>query len=78
MPPLVHVGDPLRNIAPCASCHGGIDQKLGSPWLEGMSHAYLAAQMRAFAAGTRRNDAHAMMRNVARQMKPEEIESVSR
>lgn len=77
-PPLIHVGDPLRNIAPCATCHGGIDQKLGSPWLEGMSHAYLAAQMRAFASGARRNDAHGVMRNIARQMRPDEIEAVAR
>src|SRR5262249_40584675 len=33
VPPLVKVGDPMRNIAPCASCHGGMDQKLGAPWL---------------------------------------------
>ena len=77
-PPLVNVGDPLRNIAPCASCHGGIDQKPGSPWLEGMPQAYLVMQMQAFARGERRNDAHGVMRNVARQMKPQEIEAAAR
>ena len=77
VPPLVTVGDPLRNIAPCASCHGGIDRKPASAWLEGMPHAYLAAQLRQFATGGRRNDAHGVMRNVARQMRPEEIEAVS-
>jgi cytochrome c553 len=76
-PSLVHVGDPMRNIAPCASCHGGIDHKAGSPWLEGMPEAYLAEQLREFANGTRRNDAHGVMRNVARQMKPAEIAAVS-
>ena len=40
-PALVRVGDPLRNIAPCISCHGGIDHKLGAPWLEGMPKDYL-------------------------------------
>lgn len=78
VPGVVAVGDPMRNIAPCASCHGGIDKKPGSPWLEGMPQAYLAAQMRAFAAGTRRNDPHGVMRNIARQMKPEEIEASAR
>lgn len=78
VPALVSVGDPLRSIAPCASCHGGIDRKFGSPWLEGMPQAYLAAQMRAYAEGTRRNDAHGVMRNVARQMAPEEIDAVAR
>jgi cytochrome c553 len=77
VPPLVKVGDPLRNIAPCSACHGGIDRKPGSPWLEGMPQAYLADQLRQFAAGTRRNDAHGSMRNVARQMKPQEIDAVS-
>lgn len=37
-PPLVR--DPMRNIAPCASCHGGINHKLGAPWLEGMPAGY--------------------------------------
>ncbi|MEJ5991058.1 c-type cytochrome [Ramlibacter sp. PS3R-8] len=78
VPALVNVGDPMRNVAPCASCHGGIDQKPGSPWLEGMPHAYLAGQLKAFAAGERRNDGHGVMRNIARQMKPEEIEATAR
>ena len=43
LPALVRVGDPLRNIAPCISCHGGVDHKLGTPWLEGMPQEYLAA-----------------------------------
>ena len=47
LPALVRVGDPLRNIAPCISCHGGVDQKLGAPWLEGMPKDYLVAQLNA-------------------------------
>ena len=78
VPALVRVGDPMRNIAPCASCHGGIDQKPGSPWLEGMPDAYVQAQLRAFAAGERSNDSHAQMRNVVRQMAPAEIAEVAR
>lgn len=77
-PALVKVGDPMRSIAPCASCHGGIDKKAGSPWLEGMPAAYLELQMRAFASGERRNDAHGIMRNIARQMTPEEIAATAR
>jgi cytochrome c553 len=45
LPALVRVGDPLRNIAPCIACHGGVDQKLGAPWIEGMPQDYLAAQL---------------------------------
>jgi cytochrome c553 len=77
-PALVRVGDPLRNIAPCASCHGGIDRKLGAPWLEGMPRQYLADQLTAFASGTRRNDSHAQMRNMARYMSAREIDDVAR
>lgn len=76
-PTLVAVGSPMRGIAPCASCHGGIDQKPGSPWLEGMPQAYVAGQLQAFASGQRRNDPMGVMRNVARQMTAPEIDAVS-
>jgi cytochrome c553 len=77
VPALIRVGDPLRNIAPCATCHGGIDRKFGTPWLEGMPKQYLVDQLRAFASGARRNDSHAQMRNMARHMTREEIEQVA-
>ena len=68
---------PLRNIAPCISCHGGIDQKLGAPWIEGMPKAYLVLQLTAFRGGTRHNDGEAQMRNVARAMTDAEIDEVA-
>lgn len=77
LPVLVRVGAPLRNIAPCISCHGGVDQKLGAPWIEGMPKDYLIAQLRAFRAGQRGNDSEAQMRNVVRAMTDAEIEEVS-
>lgn len=77
LPALVRVGAPLRNIAPCVSCHGGIDQKLGAPWIEGMPKDYLVAQLKAFRGGQRRNDAEAQMRNVARAMSDAEIDDVA-
>lgn len=77
LPALVRVGDPLRNIAPCISCHGQVDQKLGTPWLEGMPKSYLVAQLAAFKSGARRNDALAQMRNMVRAMTPEEIDQVA-
>jgi cytochrome c553 len=76
-PALVRVGDPLRNIAPCIACHGGTDHKLGAPWLEGMPKEYLVVQLKDFQAGTRHNDSHAQMRNMSRQMLPNEIEQVA-
>jgi len=77
VPPLVKVGDPMRNIAPCASCHGGIEQRLGTPWLEGMPKDYLVEQLAAFASGERRNDSHAQMRNMARALTKKEIDEVA-
>ena len=77
VPALVRVGSPLRNVAPCASCHGGIEQKFGAPWLEGMPRAYLMSQMEAFASGTRRNDSMGQMRNMARPLSRSEMEQIS-
>jgi cytochrome c553 len=76
-PGIVVHGAPMRNIAPCAACHGGIDNKPGSAWLYGLPAAYTKAQMRAFADGTRRNDIDGVMRNVARNMTPEEIDAAA-
>ncbi|MFC0132652.1 c-type cytochrome [Massilia eurypsychrophila] len=77
LPALVRVGDPMRNIAPCISCHGGVDQKLGAPWLEGMPKNYLVQQMQLFKTGERRNDAQLQMRNVVRAMTADEIDAVA-
>jgi cytochrome c553 len=77
IPAIVQNGDPMRNIAVCGSCHGGIDNKTSSPWLDGEPASYIAAQLRAFATGARRNDINEQMRNVARQMTPEEIDAVA-
>ncbi len=76
-PDIVSHGAPMRNIASCASCHGGIDHKAGSPWLEGMPAAYTRAQLQAFADGTRHNDISEQMRNVARNMTREEIDAAA-
>lgn len=77
LPALVRVGDPLRNIAPCISCHGGVDQKIGTPWIEGMPKDYLVGQLRAFKSGERRNDSQAQMRNMARLMSEQEMDQVA-
>jgi cytochrome c553 len=77
-PPIVAIGAPMRNIAPCGSCHGDLDTKAGSPWLGGQSAVYIKAQLHAFASGARHNDISQQMRNVARQMTPEEIEAAAR
>jgi cytochrome c553 len=72
-PALVRVGDPMRNIAPCISCHGAKDGKTGAPALEGEPNAYLVDQLNAFAHGSRKNDANSAMRNEARLLTAAEI-----
>ena len=74
---IVVYGAPTRGIAPCGACHGSLDNKTGSPWLEGQSAVYLKAQLEAFASGQRRNDISAQMRNVARAMTPAEIDEAA-
>jgi cytochrome c553 len=76
-PALVRVGDPMRNIAPCASCHGSADRKPGAPSLGGEPKSYLSAQLTAFATGARKNDANADMRSVARQLTQAGMDSVT-
>ena len=67
----------MRGIAPCGSCHGSLDNKTGSPWLEGQSEAYMKAQLQAFASSERRNDISQQMRNIARGLTPQEIEAAA-
>jgi cytochrome c553 len=73
-PRIVQIGAPMRNIAPCASCHGESEQKTATPHLEGQSETYLRSQLRAFADGSRKNDINGQMRNIVRRMSREEIE----
>ena len=63
----------MRNVSTCSSCHGITNAKLGTPWLDGQSAVYIKAQLQAFASGTRRNDISEQMRNIARQMTPDEM-----
>ena len=74
---IVVTGAPMRNIAPCGACHGDLDNNAGSPWLGGQSAVYIKAQLQAFAANRRRNDISQQMRNIARQMTPEEIDQAA-
>ena len=70
---LIEVGDPIRGIAPCASCHGPLGITPGAPGLRGQQRAYLELQMQSFKDGNRRNDISKQMRSVANQLTGEEI-----
>jgi cytochrome c553 len=78
LPQIVASGAPTRGIAPCGSCHGDLELKVGATWLGGQPNDYLHAQLQAFASGARRNDIGEQMRNVARAMTAEEIDAASR
>ena len=77
IPRIVADGAPMRNIAPCGACHGELSAATGAPWLEGQPAVYLRAQLEAFASGARHNDIDEVMRNVARGMTQQEIDSAS-
>ena len=76
-PSIVAEGAPLRNIPPCGACHGALEAKIASPWLGDQPAAYVKAQLLAFASGARHNDIEQQMRNIARNMTPQEIEEAA-
>ena len=78
IPRIVINGAPMRGIASCGSCHGGLDNKLGSPWLEQQPEPYIQSQLQAFASRERHNDIGQQMRNIARRMTPEEMADAAR
>jgi cytochrome c553 len=77
-PQIVANGAPMRGIAPCGSCHGALEVKVGAAWLAGQPSDYLHTQLQAFSSGARHNDIGEQMRNVARAMTAEEIDAASR
>jgi len=76
---LVELGDPNRNIPPCAACHRpGSGGPIETPILSEQGRDYLAQQLRMYASGERRNDVYARMRTIAAQLTPGEIDGLSR
>jgi cytochrome c553 len=71
---LVELGDPKRNIPPCAACHrpssGG---PIETPILTEQGRDYMVRQLQLYASGERRNDVYARMRTIAAQLTPSEI-----
>ena len=75
---LVEKGDPARGLPACNSCHsptaGG---PIETPTLARQNRDYLAAQLRAYKSGQRRNDIYTRMRNVAAKLNDREIERLA-
>jgi cytochrome c553 len=72
-------GDVARGLPACASCHGatGAGLPVQYPRLAGQHAEYLEAQLKAFRAGERANDAGKAMRTVALKMTDAEIKAVA-
>ena len=69
-PKIVIYGAPLRGIAPCGSCHGSLDNKVGSPRAGRSIGGLHEGAVAGFRLGQRRNDISQQMRNIARAMTP--------
>jgi cytochrome c553 len=75
---LVELGDPRRNIPPCASCHrAGAGGPIETPVLAEQRTEYLVQQLKLYASGERRNDVYARMRTIASKLSPTEIDGLA-
>jgi len=75
---LVEVGDPNRNIPPCASCHRpGSGGPIETPILAEQGKDYIVRQLKLYASGERRNDVYGRMRIIAAQLTADEIEGLA-
>ncbi len=75
---LVELGDPKRNIPPCAACHRpGSGGPIEAPILSEQGRDYIVLQMKMYASGERRNDVYGRMRTIAGKLTPSEIEGLA-
>jgi cytochrome c553 len=75
---LVELGDPRRNIPPCASCHrAGSGGPIESPVLAEQQYEYLLQQLKLYASGERRNDVYARMRLIASRLTEDEMKGLA-
>jgi cytochrome c553 len=66
---LVELGDPNRNIPPCAACHRpGSGGPVETPILSEQGTEYIVAQLKNYASGQRRNDVYGRMRVIAAKL----------
>ena len=75
---LVEIGDPNRNIPPCASCHRpGSGGPVETPILSEQGDNYLVLQLKSYAAGERRNDVYGRMRSIASKLTEAEVKGLA-
>src|SRR5215213_6863820 len=75
---LVELGDPNRNIPPCAACHRpGSGGPIETPILSEQGGPYIVLQLKSYAAGERRNDVYGRMRSIASKLTEAEIKGLA-
>lgn len=75
-------GDPVGGIAACTACHGPSGKGMaaaGYPALQGQHATYVAAQLKAYRAGSRTTDQaqNRMMRDIANRLTDAQIDAVA-
>ena len=76
---LAYQGDEAVRVQACNSCHGpdGSGVLHAAPYLAGQSSEYISSALKAFHAGSRRNDAGELMRSVAGRLADADIAAAS-
>jgi cytochrome c553 len=75
---LVELGDPRRNIPPCAACHrAGAGGPIEAPVLAEQREEYLVQQLKLYASGERRNDVYGRMRLIASRLTEAEMKGLA-
>lgn len=76
---LAQTGLPGRDLPACANCHGaqlsGLEPAI--PGLLGLPHDYIVSQLGAWRTGLRRSKQPDCMGEIARELKPDEMEAVA-
>ncbi|EGA68317.1 cytochrome c4 [Vibrio sinaloensis DSM 21326] len=78
---LYTAGDAERGLTACIACHGprGNGTELsGFPKISGQHADYIKSQLEKFRDGTRGNDMNAMMRDIAKKLTDEDIDTLSK
>lgn len=77
---IFRAGNKESGLPACMACHGPTGAGIPAakwPALSGQHAAYVEAQLKMFADGTRSNDPNSMMRDIASKMKIDEMKAVS-
>lgn len=77
---LYRAGNPAKGVAACSGCHGPAgagNPGAAYPRIGGQYGPYLAAQLRAYKAGTRTTGPNQIMQTIAGKLSEEEIDAVA-